>query len=207
MEICEGIIDKKLDVKWMCNGRVDKVDAEMLQMMSKSGCIGISYGVESGVQEILDNVEKDITLDQIVNAFKWTHAAGIETLAHVIFGLPGETKETVEETTKFIIKLNPDYAQFYCAIPFPGTRYHDMATEKGWLNATEWEQFELNQSIVSTDAMSADELKEAKVRAYKRFYLRPRYMLKRLGKIKTFKDLRLTITQGTSFLSEWVMKG
>ena len=206
MKISQGIMDKGLDIRWMCNGRVDKVDLEMLQAMKKSGCIGISYGVESGVQEILDNVKKGITLEEIRRAFKWTHEAGIETLAHVIFGLPGETKETIEETIRFVIGLDPDYAQFYCAIPFPGTVFHDMAKDKDWLEATSWSQYELNQSIISTPSLNSDELKEAKVRAYKKFYLRPAYFFKRLKKIHSIKDLWMTVKQGVSFISEWVLK-
>ncbi|MFQ5900623.1 MAG: B12-binding domain-containing radical SAM protein [Thermodesulfobacteriota bacterium] len=207
VKICEGIIAKGLKVSWMCNSRVDKVDKEILLLMKKSGCIGISYGVESGVQEILNNVEKGINIQQIKDAFRRTREAGIETLAHIIFGLPGETKETIEKTIRFVIDLDPDYAQFYCAIPFPGTEFYEMAKEKNWIVADSWDRYELNQTIISTDQLSSDELKNAKVIAYRRFYLRPAYVLKRLKKIKSYRDLSMTVRQSVNFIKEWVLKG
>jgi anaerobic magnesium-protoporphyrin IX monomethyl ester cyclase len=207
VKICEGIISKGLDVHWMCNSRVDKVDREMLLLMRKSGCIGISYGVESGVQEILDNVKKNITLNEIKDAFRWTNEAGIESLAHVIFGLPGESMDTIKQTINFVIGLDPDYAQFYCAIPFPGTEFYRLAKEKNWLVADNWSKFEINQAVIATDKLSVNDLRDAKTTAYKRFYLRPYYILKRLKKIKSLRDLGMTIRQSLSFINEWVLKG
>jgi len=207
LQICKGIISKGLSIHWMCNSRVDKVDREMLLLMRNSGCIGISYGVESGVQEILDKAKKNITLNQIKDAFAWTHEAGIESLAHIIFGLPGETKDSIEETIKFVNGLDPDYAQFYCAIPFPGTEFYHLAKERGWLRADNWSKYEINQAIIDTDALSVHDLRKARTAAYKRFYLRPHYIWKRLKKIESLRDLGMSMHQSLSFVSQWVLKG
>lgn len=207
VKICQGIIESGLNIFWMSNSRVDKVDRELLSLMKRAGCIGISYGVESGVQEILDNIKKGITIQQIRDAFRWTHEVGIETLAHIIFGLPGETKDTIEQTIRFVINLDPDYAQFYCAIPFPGTEFYDTASKNNWIVADNWSRYELNQAIISTIKLPAEDLKRARIMAYRRFYLRPRYILKRLNKIRSFKDLSFAIKQTINFANEWVIQG
>jgi anaerobic magnesium-protoporphyrin IX monomethyl ester cyclase len=204
MEVCQKIIDSKLDINWWCNSRVDKVDKEMLTLMKKSGCQGISYGVESGVQEILDNVKKSIKTEDIQKAFALTNEVGIECLAHVIFGLPGETKQTAEQTINFVIKLKPTYAQFYCAIPFPGTELYSMAKESGWLTTDDWNKYEINQAIIETKQLSADELLEIKKRAFKKFYLRPRYMFAQLKRIKSPKDFLEKAKQAMNFFKSWV---
>lgn len=205
VSLCQKIIESKLDFKWMCNSRVDTIDPEMLRWVNKAGCIGISYGVESGNQTILNNVKKNITLDQIKDAFRWTREAGMETLAHVIFGLPGETQATINETIDFVIKLEPDYAQFYCAIPFPGTEFYQQAQKQNWLTTNDWSKFEINQAILDTPLLSVDQLKSARIKAYRKFYLRPAYIVQRFGKIRNLYDFALTLRQGLSFIEQWVL--
>lgn len=204
--ICKKIMESNLDFSWMCNSRVDKVDPIMLKLMRQAGCIGISYGVESGNQSILDNVRKNITLKQIENAFKWTREAGIETLAHIIFGLPGETEKTIKKSVDFVIKLKPDYVQFYCAIPFPGTDLYSLAKKEGWLTTEDWSKFEINQAILNMPRLAVVQLKEARIKAYQKFYLRPSYLVQRLKKIKSPRDFWLNFRQGLRFFEEWVLK-
>jgi radical SAM superfamily enzyme YgiQ (UPF0313 family) len=206
VEVCEEILRSGLKFNWMTNSRVDKVDPELLRLMRKSGCWIISYGAESGVQKIIDNAKKEIDVNQTKNAFKWSKDAGIETMAHIVLGLPGETKETIQQTVDFVIKLDPDYTQFYCAIPFPGTEFYQMAIENNWITTNEWNSFEINQPIISTPFLSAKELRKAKKQAFKSFYLRPSYALKVFRRTKSPKQLTNTIMQGINFAKEWVYK-
>ncbi|MBA3066615.1 B12-binding domain-containing radical SAM protein [bacterium] len=204
VRFCDELLKRDLKIFWMCNSRADKVDYELLMRMKKSGCMGISFGVESGVQGILDNAEKNITISQIENAFRLCNLAGIQSLAHIIFGLPGETKKSINETIDFVIKIKPAYAQFYCAIPFPGTVFYRDAVKKGWLDTDDWSRFELNQSIISTGALSSRELSEARKKAYRKFYLRPSYIFSRLRDIKTLKNAILTLKNGVNFIKKWI---
>jgi len=206
VSVCNGIINDSLNLKWMCNSRVDMVDRDLLYLMKKSGCIGISYGIESGVQEILDNVNKKTTLSQARNAIKWTKDAGIESLAHVIFGLPGETKDTIKKTVKFIKAIDPDYVQFYCAVPFPGTKFYQQALENSWIKSYDWDKYEINCAVIGTPGLSVEELEKAKIRAFRSFYLRFSYFIKRLSKIKSFSDLKINFFQGMDFIKNWVLK-
>jgi len=203
LELCQQIIDKKIKFNWMCNARVNTVDLEMLKAMKKAGCMGVAYGVESGVQKILNNVKKGTTLKQIERAFKLTRKANIDSLAHVIFGLPGETKKTINQTIKFIRKIDPDYVQFYCAIPFPGTEFRKLAVKRGWIKASDWNQYELNRAIINTSELSQKDLAKARKKAMVGFYLRKKFISRQLKKVKSFRDLLNLIQKGSSFLINW----
>jgi len=207
LKICQGIRERGLKFRWMCNARVDKVDPKLLAEMKATGCQIISYGVESGVQKILDHIGKNITLKQIRQAFRWTREAGIESAAHIIFGLPGENEETIKETIKFVKEINPDYIQFYSAIPFPGTRFYDEANRKGWITSKDWGDYELGKNIISTPKLPVERLAYWRRRAYLQFYLRPNYVWGRLRKfVKKPSDFWFFAGQAISFMKDWVEK-
>lgn len=203
-EICQRIEERGLEFRWMANSRVDRVDPDLLHTMKSAGCTMLSFGVESGCQEILNNIKKKTTLEQIKNAFTWCHEAKIETIAHFVLGLPGENKDTVKQTLQLAKNIKPDYAQFYGAIPFPGTRFYQLAKENFWLVTDDWTKYELNQTVVSTPELSAAELDKAKRAAFKGFYLRPNYMLKRLGQVRSVREGLNLPKQSLNFMKEWV---
>lgn len=207
LDICKGIEERKLKFRWMCNARVDRVDLELLKVMQKSGCQIISYGVESGDQKILNHIGKNITLDKIKQAFKWTRLAKIESAAHIIFGLPGETENTIRKTIKFVKTINPDYIQFYSAIPFPGTRFYEEASKKGWITSKNWDDYELGKNIISTPTLSKERLAYWRRRAYFEFYLRPGFIFRKFRKfIKKPKDFFYFSHEAISFMKDWVSK-
>lgn len=205
VEICRELRARSLKVRWMCNSRVDRVDPELLRMMAEAGCQVISYGVESGAQAILENIKKRTTVKQIIDAFAWTREAGISSAAHVILGLPGETPETIELTLKLVRRIKPDYVQYYGAIPFPGTAFLEEARARGWLLTEDWADFEIGNSIVSTPALSSDELDRWRRRAYLSFYLRPSYMLQRIREVESTADVMNLCRAGVSFLRDWAL--
>ena len=123
MALCKMMIDEKLGLSWTCNSRVDYVDEEMLQLMGKSGCTYISWGIESANEQILKKAAKGYRLEQAPRALKWAHAAGIKNWGYFIIGLPGETEETVQQTIKFAKSLPLDIALFHVAAPYPGTPF------------------------------------------------------------------------------------
>ncbi|MBM2820499.1 MAG: Radical domain protein [Candidatus Berkelbacteria bacterium] len=207
LDICAGIKERNLKFRWMCNARVDRVDLVLLKIMQKSGCQIISYGVESGDQKILNHIGKNITLKKIKHAFELTRKAKIESAAHIIFGLPGETEDTIKQTIKFVKEINPDYIQFYSAIPFPGTRFYDEASKKGWITSKNWEDYELGKNIISTPELSKEALGMWRRRAYLSFYLRPIYIWGRLKKfVKKPRDFFPFVKQAISFIFDWVEK-
>jgi radical SAM superfamily enzyme YgiQ (UPF0313 family) len=171
--VLEAIIAADLGVSFVVNSRTDHVDPELLALMKRAGCWMIGYGLESGSQRILDLMGKRITLEQNRQAVVWAKAAGLKTTAHTVLGYPGETEATLRETVDFICALPLDYAQFYCAVAFPGSRLYEMAKEQGWLAPAAWERFEQNFSTLSTPELSAETVMAWRRRAYRKFYSRP----------------------------------
>lgn len=191
IELCKKIIDEKLEMKWGCNSRVDTVDREMLEWMKKAGCWMIAYGIESGSQQILDNVRKEITIDQARDAVKWAHDIGITVYGYFIIGLPGETFETINETIAFAKKLPVTFALFHVGSPYPGTEFYKEAKENGWLNFTKWEDVDQGRStpVVYPNLSSEDILNGIK-KAHRKFYMRPKTINNVLREVKNIHDLK-----------------
>jgi radical SAM superfamily enzyme YgiQ (UPF0313 family) len=189
IEVCNEILRRRIRIPWSCMSRVDTVNEEMLKRMKEAGCFMIRFGVESSSQEILNRVKKGTTIEQVVKAFKMTKKSGIEFHAAYTFGLPGETKETLEQTIKFAVRLNSEYAQFAIAMPFPGTELYQEAEKNGWLKANDWSDFEATEnSVLEYPNLKAQEIVQAVKKAYRKFYFRPSYILKRACKVKSVNE-------------------
>jgi len=118
----QRIIDDNLNIRWQCLGRVDRVDPEVLDLMYRSGCRQIHYGIESGNDEILEAIGKGITKEQVRRAVAWTAQSGIRSKGYFMLGLPGDTEATMRQTIDFAAELDLDDAMFSLTTPFPGTR-------------------------------------------------------------------------------------
>ena len=202
IELCDEIIREKLGLEWSCFTRANLVDRELLRKMKQAGCYLIFYGLESGVRRLLDLIQKDITLEQSEEAVRMTHEAGIETWASFMLGLPSETKEDTEQTIDFAIKVNPTFVQFPITTPFPGTRLYDLALKYGKLK-TDWENFTTWDKVVFiSNGRTEKEIEKAVKKAYRRFYLRPASMLKRIksvSKLPLKKSFALVKTAALTF--------
>jgi anaerobic magnesium-protoporphyrin IX monomethyl ester cyclase len=205
LEICRELSARRLAVRWMCNSRVDCIDPALARAMHRAGCRGISFGVESGVQQILDNVRKGTTVEQGATAIAVAREAGIQTLAHFILGLPGETRQTIDQTIAYAKRIDPDWAQFYAATPLPGTQFHEQSRRAGSLPiAASWDRFELNVPLISTPALSSVELGRARRRAYAEFYLRPVMLRRVLSQIRP-GQVGVLARQSLAFARGWVL--
>ena len=182
-KICQSIIDEGLKIHWNCaNGiRVDRVDDELFPLMKAAGCYRVSFGVESGNQEILNNINKSQTLDQIRKAFKLAKKAGIETNGFFMFGLPGEKEELLKQTIKFAKELQPDIAKFDIMVPLPSTPIY-KEWEGKYIITKKWEDygFHKGKQVYNHPNLSWETLKKYYSKAYRSFYLNPRYMTKRI---------------------------
>ncbi len=198
-EFCNLIITEKIDLTWGCYARVNTVDFELLKMMKKAGCWSVFYGYEAGSKVLLDNIKKGVTLDQIRKANQWTKDAGIEIRGSFMIALPGETPELAEQTIKFAIELDPDYAQFSITTPYPGTVLYDEAPKYGALDAnlskyTGWEAV-----FVPYGYKNKEEIYKMAKHAFRAFYFRPKYVLGRIKKIRSFEDIHRYF-QGFKFI-------
>ncbi|GAB4288620.1 MAG: radical SAM protein [Myxococcota bacterium] len=189
IEFADALIKSGLSrkVKWICETRVDKVSAPMLRRLRESGLELIMFGFESGSQAVLNGVNKRQSLDTARNAARWAREAGIRTLGLFILGLPGETKETCEETVRFACELNPDFAKFNIAIPYPGSQFFDEWIKRRG-EMPEFERFNSwfdprkskNELLFVPDGMTSVELLSLQRRAMLRFWARPQQVLRTL---------------------------
>jgi anaerobic magnesium-protoporphyrin IX monomethyl ester cyclase len=179
MGMCDLIIKEGLDVKWTCNSRVDYVDEEMLQRMGQAGNWLISWGIESGNEEILKKARKGYRMEQAHLALRWAKRAGIKNWGYFIIGLPGETEETIRETIDLSKKLPLDIALFHIAAPYPGTPFYFEVMENGWFRpGTRWEEVDMDQStVLDYPGLSAERLEYWQRRAFREWAMRPGPMM------------------------------
>lgn len=203
-EISRGLAAEVPGVKWVCNGRVDIIDEELLKFMKKAGCWMIGYGVEAGTQRILDLMKKNVTIEKIEKAIKLTKRVGIEVTTHVIVGYPGETKGDILNTLKLINRLDPDYIQVYCCVPFPGSRLYEEAKKSGWLGCSDWSMFEQNFSVINTANLTAKEVMGLRKEMIKNFYLNPRKILKMFLKMRSPRETISSLLLAKRYLKSWV---
>ena len=199
LELCQKITHASLPIRWICNSRVDTVDPKMLHEMKRAGCWMIAYGIETGSDEILDNVKKggSATVDQARKAVAWTKEAGIKVWAYFVMGLPGENVQTVEETIRFAKSIPADIVNFAVGTPYPGTDLHKQAISQGLLKSEYWEDFDQNYSaILSYPNFSSDDIVESVRQAYRKWYLRPRGLWAFFQGIKNYGDAKTLVRIG-----------
>lgn len=208
VKICEGILQKNLDITWIASTRVGVIDEELISLMKRAGCHMLRFGVESGSQEILNNVKKGVKVEQIESDFELTHKYYMDTHAHCMVGMPGETENSLRQTLKFIKKIDPTIVSFGVCTPYPGTKLFDLVVEKhpeiG--DGSDCDLAKLHtQSFyneVYTD-LSTEQLNAWIKKIYWEFYFRPTYLFRWLGRVNSlseFKRLSLAASQVIDFV-------
>ncbi|KPL81050.1 hypothetical protein ADN00_00495 [Ornatilinea apprima] len=179
MELCQMMIDQKINIRWTCNSRVDYVDEEMLQLMAKAGNWLISWGIESGNEQVLKHVRKGTDLDKVKRALTWSKNAGIMNWGYFIIGLPGETEESIQETIQFAKNLPLDIALFHVAAPYPGTPFFFEVVQQGWFRkGTRWESVDMDKgTVLDYPGLPAERLLYWQKRAFREWAFRPGPML------------------------------
>lgn len=160
--LCDEIEKRDIDLPWGIMARADTMNVEMLERMKNAGLAAVKYGIESGVQDIVNNANKGLDLDKVRKIHRKTKQLGIKTHLTFTFGLPGETKETIQKTVRFARDLDPDTVQFSITTPFPGTKYFEMAEEAGWLLTKDWSRYDgAVDTVIGTDELTAEDLQNA----------------------------------------------
>lgn len=194
--ICDLLIKKGLNnVPWITNNgiRADKVDLELLKKMKQAGCKRIAFGVETGSQKILDNIQKQETLVQIERAFRLAKKAGLKTMGFFMFGNLGENEKTMEATIKFAIKLNPEVALFSIVMPFPGAPLYEEVLKNGQLLDRDWEDFRIleGKGLFILGEVNPQLVSKKWHEAYRKFYLRPSRIWQELKRLDNWLNLKL----------------
>lgn len=175
IELCKRMIDEKINIKWTCNSRVDYVDEEMLHLMAQAGNWLISWGIESGSEQILKHAKKGAYPDKAKRSLTWAREAGIKNWGYFIIGLPGETEATIRQTIDFAKSLPLDIALFHVAAPYPGTPFFFEVVENEWFRKdTRWEQVDMDQAtVLDYPNLSAERLLYWQRRAFREWAFRP----------------------------------
>lgn len=175
VQLCQMMIDEKINIHWTSNSRVDYVDEEMLMLMGKAGCRLISWGIESGNEQILKHARKGAYPDKAERALRWAKKAGIMNWGYFIIGLPGETEQTIRQTIDFAKKLPLDIALFHVAAPYPGTPFFFEVVKNKWFrHGTRWEQVDMDKgTVLDYPDMPAEKLLYWQKRAFREWAFRP----------------------------------
>jgi radical SAM superfamily enzyme YgiQ (UPF0313 family) len=202
-ELCKMIINEKLDISWSCRTRIDRVDDELLELMSKSGCKRIYYGIESSDDKVIINICKDITINGVREAIDKTRKHKIAPLGFFMIGNPGDTKEGFLKSIELAKSLNLEYAQFSRTIAKPKTSIDyelQKITKKDY-----WSEYLLGK--VPEERLPnpwcdipEDEVEQLTKKAYLAFYLRPSYVFKRLVGVRSLHELFRYVKAGTKML-------
>jgi len=203
--ICKAMIEEKIDMQWICNSRVDFVDQEMLSLMGQAGCHMISWGIESGSEEVLKRARKGADPAKAERALRWAKKAGIKNFGYFIIGLPGETEETIKQTLAFSKTLPLDFAIFHIAAPYPGTPFFYEVVENGWFRpGTNWEEIDMDRSTVldyREVGLTAERLEYWQKRATREWTLRPGPIWTVLKSLNTWDGFKSAINAGLQTLS------
>lgn len=198
MEICALLVERKLNkrLRWLCNARVN-LDLETMQAMKKAGCRLIIPGIESGSQQILDNINKGTKVEEFYSYVANAKKAGLLIHACYMVGNEGETKETMQQTLELALKLNTDTAQFFPLIPYPGTEAYDWARKNGYIEL-DYAKYCLpdgtHNTVLSLPNLTTEEMVEFCNMARKKYYLRVSYILHRIRVgLTDFSDLKRSL--------------
>ena len=179
-KLCAALKEAKLDIRWSCNSRVDKIKEDLLVTMREVGCWLIAFGVESGSPELLDRMKKAATLDDARHAMATCRKVGMRSSIYILIGLPWETEETFRQGVDFAIELDPDYMEFFYVYPFEGTELRRIVEEEGLLPHGADPVAAYDKPSHGGLYLSHEQLEPLRRRALRRFYLRPGYIVRTL---------------------------
>jgi anaerobic magnesium-protoporphyrin IX monomethyl ester cyclase len=182
---CDELIARKLPIQWFGNARADNLtDAAFVHRLKKAGCWMLALGIETDSEEVRKDMVKRLERKKIETAFSNMRSAGIKSFAFFIFGYPGETLQTMDRTVEYAIELDPDFANFYPAVPYPGTALFDKVVREGLLPPgadADWSKMEYSYYLLNGNGLNEQTVMNAIQRAKRRFFLRPGYVVRHAG--------------------------
>lgn len=204
-ELCRRLNEERLNIQWYCNTRTQLVDRDLLRLMREAGCRGVSFGIESGSQRILDSVGKKTTVEQGRLAVKWAKEARLKTFCSFILGLPGEDWGTVQETLDFVRETLPTSAQFNVAVPYPGTRFYEQVHGQSE-QTIDFRRLYQDEAVVGTEALSPQDLDRAREMAYRTLYSSGRWWGSNIMHVlREPRDLNLAIRYALKIADNYLL--
>lgn len=205
LAILRGFREKNLKFSFYVSSRVNTVDYELLREMKQAGCWAILFGAESGVQKNLNTMKKGIKLEQTRAAVAAAKKAGLKVYTPFIIGIPGETYEEALQTIDFAIELDPHYANFHSMTPFPGTELYENIEQYGTMSM-DTDEYTFEGAAFVPYTMTREQIEELRTIGFRKFYSRPRFILRRLFEVRSWYDFRTVLKGATSFFWLWAKR-
>jgi anaerobic magnesium-protoporphyrin IX monomethyl ester cyclase len=181
---CDELIARNLPIQWLSNARADNLtDPAFVHRLRKAGCWMLAMGIETESEDIRKDMVKRLERQKIQQAIKNMRDAGIRSFAFFIFGYPGETVATINQTIDYAIALDPDFANFYPAVPYPGTELYNKVVRDGLLVAEDWSRMEYSYYLLRGNGLDEEVVMDLINRAKRRFFMRPKYLARKLGDV------------------------
>ncbi|MFA6106354.1 MAG: radical SAM protein [Patescibacteria group bacterium] len=196
LEICRSIQREKFNLTLsFANGiRADSIDDEVLKALKDTGFEDLGFGVETGDEDILKSIKKNLSKDALRRAFRLAKRYGFNTWGFFIIGLPGESAATIKKTIEFAIELDPDFAKFLILKPFPGSEVFNQLNEKGYIKNFNYDNYGVyTPPVHEFPWLSAKSMLNWQRWAYLRFYLRPKKIIRHLMKIKSWDQFKANL--------------
>ncbi|NLI10657.1 MAG: radical SAM protein [Elusimicrobia bacterium] len=210
IELSEEILKRGIKIEWSANSRAD-VDLDTMYALKRAGARLFCVGIESGDQEVLDSMKKNLKIERVKQFFIDSKKAGIKIHGCFLVGNPKETKETLEKTLSLALTLEPDTAQFFPIMAYPGTEIYDWAYKNGYLKTTDYSKWlddcGMHNSVMSRPELTDRDLVSFCDKARKRFYLRVSYISKKFlqGLFDSYEMKRL-VKGGVNLLKTYLIK-
>jgi radical SAM superfamily enzyme YgiQ (UPF0313 family) len=206
MQLCRAIKERGLNFSWFASACANQVDKPLLQAMKDAGCWAVLFGAESGVQKNLNTLRKGIKLEHVRAAVKAAKEVGLKVSTPFIIGIPGETYEDALKTIDFAIELNPDFANFHALTPFPGTHLHNNIEKYGSVSHS-LEEYTYQGAAFVPYTMSRRQIQELRQLAFKKFYGRPSFLLKKILQLRTMNDCKAAFNGVRSLFWLYIKRG
>jgi anaerobic magnesium-protoporphyrin IX monomethyl ester cyclase len=192
---CDELIARNLPIQWFGNARADNLtDPAFVHRLRKAGCWMLAMGIETESEEIRKDMVKRLERVKIQAALNNMREAGIRSFAFFILGYPGESLATINQTIEYAIELDPDFANFYPAVPYPGTALYDKVVRDGMLVEEDWARMEYSYYLLKGNGLDEHVVMDAINRAKRRFFMRPAYLSRKLGDV-----MKLAVTKPAIF--------
>jgi len=212
-EVCDMLISRGLNIPWTCsNGiRVNTATYDTLKHMREAGCYRAAFGIENGDEEVLKAIGKKITLKQVEDAIKTARRVGIKTTGFFMLGGPWDTMATMQKTIDFAVRVQPDYAQFSIATPYPGSELYDIVRKDGNLLISDWGRYDIYETEVYFEMpgrFTRQDVLDMNKRAYRSFYLNPKTVARKLATADTYRYMSRSLGGLRKFLlPQWPFGG
>ena len=164
MEFCDELMSRNLNLFWCCRLRVTGVTQDLIQAMSRAGCIRFSVGIESVDERVLAATRKRITISEVTQSLKWAKECGMLTIGNFMIGNLGDDHESVRKSIKYAVETEEiDLPSYVILVPLPGTPVYDMGKENGWIRSYDWDEYRMNNKglpLMRNEALTHQDIKE-----------------------------------------------